>query len=252
MRITFLGTGAAGGVPLYGCLCPACTRAMNEPARVRRPCSALVETETTRILLDAGLMNLHSRFAAGNIDAIVLTHYHPDHVQGLFHLRWGVGPSIPVWSPPDEKGCADLYRNPGLLDFRHARKHTPFRIGDLKLTPLPLNHSKLTFGYAIEGPGGERFVYLTDTRGLPQDCIDFLQDWGEFDMALDCSFPPQPSPVNHNDWNMALQCIAQTAPRRTWLTHLGHELDAWLMARQEAMPKNIGVAFDELVVRNMA
>ncbi len=248
MRIAFLGTGAAGGVPLYGCHCPACTRAMNEPSRVRRPCCALVETETTRILLDAGLMNLHSRFAAGNIDAIVLTHYHPDHVQGLFHMRWGVGPSIPVWSPPDEKGCADLYRNPGLLDFRHASKLKPLNIGDIELTPLPLNHSKMSFGYAIESPTGERFAYLTDTNGLPKESIDFLKAWGRYDMALDCSFPPQENPVNHNDWDMAMNCIAQAGPRHTWLTHLSHELDAWLMAQNSAMPAGVDVASDDLVV----
>ena len=90
MRINFLGTGAAGGVPLFGCTCVACERARLDPVFVRRPCSALIESGNTRILLDAGLTDLHERFNPGELDAIVLTHFHPDHVQGLFHLRWGV------------------------------------------------------------------------------------------------------------------------------------------------------------------
>jgi phosphoribosyl 1,2-cyclic phosphate phosphodiesterase len=36
----------------------------------------------------------------------LLTHYHLDHVQGLFPLRWGVGAPIPVYGPPDDAGCA--------------------------------------------------------------------------------------------------------------------------------------------------
>jgi len=167
MRLTFLGTGAAGGVPLYGCDCPACERARHDSRYVRRPCSALLESGDTRILLDADLTNLRERYPPGTLSAIVLTHYHPDHVQGLFHLRWGAGDAIPVMGPPDSAGCADLYRNPGLLRFQDLRKFEPLNIGPLRLTPLALIHSKPTFGYAIEAPGGERFAYLTDTAELP-------------------------------------------------------------------------------------
>ncbi len=56
---------------------------------------------------------------------MLLTHYHPDHVQGLFHLRWGCGESIPVYGPKDPQGCADLYRHPGVLDFQVPLK--PFK-----------------------------------------------------------------------------------------------------------------------------
>lgn len=230
MRVSFLGTGAAGGVPRYGCSCAACARAQRDFRHVRRPCSALIESGATRILLDAGLTDLHERFAPGDLHAIVLTHFHPDHVQGLFHLRWGEGARIPVYGPPDSEGCADLYRHPGLLEFHALSKFQPMALGDLTLTPLPLIHSKPTLGYAIASSDGSRFAYLTDTLGLPPRTEDFLIAWQAHGLALDCSYPPQAEPKNHNDWNTALALIGRVRPERAWLTHISDGLDAWLLA----------------------
>lgn len=249
MRLTFLGTGAAGGVPRYGCACPACARARQDPRCVRRPCSALVEAGDTRILIDAGLTDLHERFPPGSLTAIVLTHYHPDHVQGLFHLRWGVARPIPVHGPPDPEGCADLYRNPGLLDFRALAAFQPLALGALRLTPLPLAHSKPTFGYAIESTDGGRIAYLTDTRGLPPQTQAFLDGWGDFELVLDCSFPPGGNLRNHNDWDAALAIVAALRPRHTWLTHIDHALDAWLLENSVVLQRHLSLGRDGLVIR---
>ncbi|MCP5157879.1 MAG: phosphonate metabolism protein PhnP [Gammaproteobacteria bacterium] len=228
MRITFLGTGDAGGVPLYGCDCLVCQRARAVVDFRRRPCTALLEADKTRILLDAGLTDLTERFPPGYLSAIALTHFHPDHVQGLFHLRWGIGASIPVYAPPDAEGCADLYKNHGLLEFRQLAKFEPITVGTLTLTPLPLIHSKVTFGYAIEDSSGQRFAYLTDTVGLPPRTLAFLGDWQPDLLTLDCSHPPHSDPPrNHNDLARALQLIESLAPTTVWLTHISHELDVW-------------------------
>lgn len=248
MRITFLGTGDAGGVPLYGCDCPACARARTLPHFRRGPCTALVESGETRVLIDAGLNDLAERFPPGSLSAIVLTHFHPDHVQGLFHLRWGRGAPIPVHAPPDSEGCADLYKNHGLLEFRRLAKFDPVVIGDLTLTPLPLIHSKPTFGYAIEDGAGDRFAYLTDTLGLPPRTEEFLMQWEAGDLAIDCSHPPQPDPRNHNDLTRALEIVDRVKPQRAWLIHIGHEIDAWLLASGAEFPADVSVAQDGSIV----
>lgn len=245
MRITFLGTGDAGGVPLYGCDCSACTRARAVADFRRRPCTALVEAGDTRILLDAGLTDLTERFPPGSLTAIVLTHFHPDHVQGLFHLRWGVGAPIPVFAPPDSEGCADLYKNRGLLDFRRLAKFAFFEIGDLRIVPVPLIHSKVTFGYAIEDGKGARFAYLTDTAGLPPATESFLGDWKPDAIALDCTEPPrQEPPRNHNDLTRAFEIAGSLEPTTIWLTHVSHSLDAWLLTSGLQLPAGIGLAQD--------
>jgi phosphoribosyl 1,2-cyclic phosphate phosphodiesterase len=244
MRITFLGTGDAGGVPLYGCDCPLCARARAIPDFRRHPCTALVEAGATRILLDAGLTDLSERFPPGSLTAIVLTHFHPDHVQGLFHLRWGIGASIPVYGPPDSEGCADLYKNHGLLDFRKLSKFDPLTIGNLKLTPLPLIHSRPTFGYAIEDGAGHRFAYLTDTAGLPPRTEAFLIHQEIGDLAIDCTHPPGAAARNHNNLEQALSIIERIAPERAYLTHIGHEMDVWLEKNAANLPPRVAVARD--------
>ena len=253
MKITFLGTASAGGVPRFGCTCAACVRARIDHNFKRRPCSALIEHDNTCILIDAGLMDLHECFTPEELDAIVLTHFHPDHVQGLFHLRWGRGTPIAVYTPPDRDGCADLYKNPGILKFSTLHKFQTIQVGTLRFTPLPLTHSKITFGYAIEDQYGTRFAYLTDTIGLPDETVNFLKLWGVFDMAIDCSHPPTAKPRNHNDWMRAHHCAQQTGARITWLTHIDHELDAWIIQHHPKLPPHIRLAQDgECIVWNQS
>ena len=52
MKLTFLGTGTSVGVPAIGCTCRTCQS--KDPHDKRQRCSALIETENTRILIDTG------------------------------------------------------------------------------------------------------------------------------------------------------------------------------------------------------
>ena len=248
MRLSFLGTGSTSAPPLYGCECAVCTEARANPQMRRRPASALVEAGEMRLLIDAGLTDLAERFSTGDFPALLLTHFHPDHVQGLFHLRWGVGKRLPVYCPPDSEGCADLYKNPGLLEFRPVRKFEAFHVGPVSVTPVPLIHSKVTLGYCIES-GDSRVAYLTDTAGLPPKTEAFLRDWLPTALAIDCSHPPRATPLkSHNDVTLALAAIAAVRPQRAWLTHIGHELDAWLKDNGHALPPRVFVARDGDVI----
>ncbi|GAA0690444.1 phosphonate metabolism protein PhnP [Marinobacterium maritimum] len=248
MKLTFLGTGDVRQVPVYGCDCPACSAARQNGSLRRKPCSALFELGDQRMLIDGGLTDLAERFAPGDLHAILLTHYHVDHVQGLFHLRWGLNDSIPVYGPDDRDGCADLLKHPGILDFRPPlQPFKPFMLGEVQVTPLPLQHSKPTFGYLFEH-GGRRIAYLTDTVGLPEDTARFLEDFDELEMVIDCSQPPRPEPPrNHNDLNLVVAVHQRLQPKSTWLTHIGHEMDAWIMDHE--LPAGLSVARDGETIR---
>ena len=249
MRLTLLGTGDARQVPVYGCECPACVRAHTDDRWRRQPCCALIECGDQRWLIDSGLLNLTERFPPRSFNGILQTHYHADHAQGLLHLRWGQGLVIPVHGPVDPEGLADVYKHPGILDFSQPFEAFETRtFGTLSVTALPLLHSKPTLGYLLEGEG-RHIAYLTDTVGLPPATTEFLQRQPLDVLVLDCSMPPQPqAPRNHNDLNLALQCIGELQPASAVLTHVGHTLDAWLMEQRGELPGNVSLGFDGCVV----
>ena len=164
-------------------------------------------------------------------------------MQGLFHLRWGLNHSILVYGPDDQNGCADLFKHPGILAFQSPlQPFEPIQFGDLTVTPLPMIHSKPTLGYLFEYQN-QRLAYLTDTVGLPDTVIELLVAKPIDTLVIDCSRPPQPKPPrNHNDLNLVVEIHQQVKPGRTVLTHIGHELDAWLM--ENGVPEGVVVGKD--------
>lgn len=243
MRLTFLGTGAAGGVPLWGCECTVCALARIDADFIRRPNCALVEAGDTRLLLDAGVMDVAERFPQGALSAILVTHFHVDHVQGLFHLRWGKG-NLDVYAPHDTEGCADLYKSPGPLKFKHLSKFDTFSVGDVKITPVPLVHSKPTLGYCIEHDGA-RLAYLSDCRELPTVSAKYLTEWQPHIICLDCTYPPGTAGQrNHFDLPEAISLSENFPDSDIVLMHVGHRLDEWLMTHSDALPGRVVLGRD--------
>jgi phosphoribosyl 1,2-cyclic phosphate phosphodiesterase len=251
MRLTLLGSGDARQVPVYNCDCAACDSARVYPQRRRGPCCALIECGEQCWLIDSGLTDLAERFPPHSLSGILQTHYHADHAQGLLHLRWGQGLTIPVHGPADPLGLADLYKHPGILDF--SKPFAAFerrKLGELRVTALPLNHSKPTFGFLFEEQRSagtpRRIAYLTDTLGLPTASAAHLRAGGALDvLVLDCSVEPQPQPPhNHNDLTRALEVIEQLQPGEAVLTHIGHSFDTWLLDHPDALPPGVSLAAD--------
>jgi phosphoribosyl 1,2-cyclic phosphodiesterase len=116
----------------------------------------LIETATTRVLIDCGHTKRHliGAFTQANIemeqiDAVLLTHDHIDHVSQLKLFK-----TNPVYSP------VDLYERP---DAVKAVPGQIFKIGDLTVTPVGLSHdASMTVGYVLSD-ADERLVYITDT-----------------------------------------------------------------------------------------
>jgi phosphoribosyl 1,2-cyclic phosphate phosphodiesterase len=193
--------------------------------------------------LDAGQLDLCERYPSGTLDGIFLTHFHPDHVQGLFHLRWGIGNTLPVYTPPDNEGCLDLYKHSGILDFMPQRKFERFTLADMEVTPVPLLHSRPTFGYVFK-QADECIAYLTDTKGLSPGTASFLADRSLDLMVIDCSYVPGSEEMGYNNFDDVLMIDKLVQPKHIVLTHIGHGLDIWLMDNRHRLPSHITVGKD--------
>jgi phosphoribosyl 1,2-cyclic phosphate phosphodiesterase len=173
---------------------------------------------------------------------------------GMFHMRWGRGKSIPVHCPRDKTGCADLYKHSGLFNFEPFKKiFTPVIVNShqpqLTVTALPLNHSKETLGFGIEADGN-KLAYLCDTKGLPVETLRFLIQWRPDAIIIDCTFAPD-SPdetSNHNSYTDVLdireKLLQHEVAPTFWLTHIGHDMDEFLINEWSILPSNVFVAED--------
>ena len=245
LKFIFLGTGSVKAAPVYGCECAVCQRALVNTDYRRHPACGVFEVNGVRLLIDAGYQNLEQKFPPGSLDAVLLTHFHMDHVQGLFPMRWGMGETIPVFSPDDPAGCDDLFKSPGIFDF--SQKSLPFEtltFQGVKITPVPLVHSKLTMGYVIEADG-KRLAYLCDSGTLRRDVVTYLQTHPIDLMILDCDQPPlENAPRNHNDLTRALEVYEQVKPKQLLLTHISHNLDEYFMHNPDCLPENVHIGYD--------
>lgn len=250
MKLTMLGTGNAQGIPVYGCHCPICERARICTEYRRRTHSAFLEAAGLRILIDAGPADLHTRFPPEKVDGIFITHFHIDHFEGLFQLRWGDGAPIPVYAPKPKKSLgAKPLKSSEQLDFQKpVSAFDIIDLGALRVTALPLNHGPKTFGYLFESDG-KSIAYLTDTCGLPPTTEAYLKQSPPDLMVIDTCHPPSPKKHNgHNDLSLSLDIHRRLGVPQTLLTHISHELDNWFLENGVDLPKGVVIAVDGMEV----
>jgi ribonuclease BN (tRNA processing enzyme) len=138
--------------------------------------SYLVEAAGYRLILDLGngsLSALQRHIGLYDVDAVVLTHLHPDHWIDLCqylvarkYARHRAVPVLPVYAPAGaadrvgaaygEKGAAD-----GVFDFRTLNEGS-FDLGPLRVTTHVVNHPVETYAVRVEH-GGRTLVYSSDT-----------------------------------------------------------------------------------------
>ena len=233
-RFTFMGSGTSRGVPMMGCHCETCASA--DPCDRHLRSSGYIEAEDgTAILIDCGpdLREESLREGISRLDAVLLTHTHADHLDGLDDLQGFtqcMRCSLPFYASPEmlrvvhqRFGYVDkLRRRPDgsirwtvpQLDFREVT--APFAIGGHAVTPLPIWHGgQLITGYRIGS-----MAYVCDCSGIPEGTYPLLE--GLSDLVIDAlRWRPHDT---HFCISQAEEQIARIRPARAWLTHLTHDV----------------------------
>ena len=238
-------------MPTIGCSCKVCKS--HDPRDRRTRCSAMVETEQTRIVIDCGpdFREQMLRQEFRKIDAVLVTHSHYDHVGGMDDLRpfcqFG---DINVYSDSiSEKSlrsmmpyCFVEHPYPGVpkISLHDIHPHQELKINELTVIPLQVMHDKLPIlGYKIG-----RLAYITDMKTIPEGEIDYLQDIDYLVVnALRFTKPHH----SHMLVDEALEFARKTSAKQVFLTHMCHDI-VLIVEANAALPQGVQLAYDGLSV----
>ena len=255
MRVTMLGCGHSGGVPLIGCDCAICTS--KNPKNTRKRVSILIEVNNINILVDTS-PDLHQQALDNNIrriDAVLYTHDHADHTHGIDELRsfnYLSGKEIPVFS---NESTLNLLKQRFSYVFKEKPENLWFRpclmphvisggevanfgVLGVPVTAFRQGHGKgETLGFRI----GD-FAYSTDVDFIPETSFEALA--GVKFWIVDCL--RYTKSYSHSNLEQTLQWIARVKPERAVLTHMSHEVDYDELKAQ--LPPHIEPGYDGLTL----
>ncbi len=254
LKITLLGTGTSSGVPVLGCDCEVCRSSRPKDKRFR--CAAMVETESTRILIDAGpdiRMQL-LRVPFRKLDGVLLTHIHYDHVGGIDDLRgfcvygdiniYGdelvtsiLPHTMPYCFPADPKL---LYPGAPKLSLHTVEPHHEYRIGDISFMPVRVMHDKMPIlGYRFG-----KFAYITDMKSMADEEYEYLD--GVEVLVVNALRFDKPH-HSHQLVGDAIRVARRIGAKQGYLTHVTHQIGLHEEANKR-LPVGFQFAYDTLEI----
>ena len=247
MKLTFLGTGTSCGVPVIGCQCKVCQSA--DPKDKRTRCSALVESETTRILIDCGpdfrQQILPQPFR--KIDGILITHSHYDHMGGMDDIRpYCQFGAINVYADTLAKQsmlqmlpyCFAENRYPGVpaIGLHEIFPHQPLHIGDLEIIPIQVMHGKLPIlGYRIG-----KLTYITDMKTIDDGELKYIE--GTELLVVNALRFDKPHHA-HQLMDDAIAFARKVGAKHTLIIHVCHDVGLHQEVNKR-LPEGIDLAYD--------
>jgi phosphoribosyl 1,2-cyclic phosphate phosphodiesterase len=251
MKCTILGCGGSLGVPQLLCECYVCTS--TNPKNKRTRSSIYLEYGNTKILVDTSpdFKQQVLTYGIKQIDAILYTHAHSDHISGIDDIR-------PIVAHYSNK--IDAYLNAQTYDgikgtFEYIFKtkgpvykpvlvptiienYSKFTVGDIDIITFEQDHGAMdSLGFRF----GD-LAYSTDFKELPKKSLKALE--GIDTWIIDClryAWAP-----THLFYERTLDYIEQIKPKRAILTHMAHDIDYEEL--KKILPTYVEPAYDGMVI----
>lgn len=231
MKLRILGCGTSSGVPRIGNDWGACDP--TEPRNRRTRASILIETATTRILVDTSPDLREQLLAAdvADVDAVIWTHDHADHCHGLDDLRQlyhARGAPVIAYARGDTLGSLRA-RFAYAFDGRDGYPPTvegrvlpdTLAIGDIIVAVIDQPHGSITSAGLRFTSGGRTIAYSTDFHELTPGMASLFAGC---DLWVVDALRHRPHPT-HPHLGLTLGWIDQVKPGAAILTHMDQSMD---------------------------
>jgi phosphoribosyl 1,2-cyclic phosphate phosphodiesterase len=190
------------------------------------------------------------RETVGIVHAVLYTHEHADHLMGLDDLRlmqFYLGGAVPLFCEPHveqrirqsfdyafrERQLTHAGAAPRLAFHRISTE--PFEVLGTTVVPIRMTHGPQ---FEVLGFRFGNVAYCTDTNGIPPDQRRLL---GGLDVLVLGALRWRPH-ATHFSLDEAIGLVREVRPKRTYFTHLSHELDYG--STNAALPPGMELAYD--------
>jgi len=251
IKVTFLGTGTSIGVPVITCDCPVCLSPDQHDKRMRT--SAMLEVNGMTFVIDCGpdfrIQMLRENVT--NLDAVIFTHEHRDHIAGLDDVRafnYVLNKRIDIYGT---QRVMDAIRTEFPYIFSETRyfgapqltihdiTDKPFEINGIEFIPIQVMHDKLP----VTGFRVGDFTYITDASFISD--VEMEKIRGSRVIVLNAL--RNSKHVSHFSVSEAVGILTKLEPEAAFLTHLSHFVGLHEEVNRK-LPPNIRLAYDGLTV----
>lgn len=249
MKVTLLGTGTSQGVPVIGCSCEVCRSMDYRDKRLR--VSVHIKLDGKSFVIDTGpdFRQQMLRENISQLDAVLLTHSHKDHIAGLDDIRafnFLQQRDMPVYGTNAtlQQLRTEFYyafeetRYPGTPQIQLMTiDEQPFHAHEIPIVPLPVMHLRMpVLGFRIGG-----FSYITDANYISPETMNRLE--GTEVLVLN-ALQKEPH-ISHFTLQEAVEVAKKVGARQTYFTHISHKLGLHKVIEKE-LPNSIALGFDGL------
>ena len=256
VRVTVLGCGSSGGVPLIGERWGQCDP--HEPKNRRRRASILIEVGETAVLVDTGpdlraqINDLNRGEGKLRLNAVLFTHEHADHVAGMDDLRflaYGQGSQIQGYAKARCRAAIERRFDYIVKGLEGPRLSYPpilslndwpdlMQVGSMEIHTWEQEHGDIT----TQGVRVGQFAYSTDVSNLSDAVLDNLHG---IDTWIVGCIRKEPHP-SHAHLDRIIEWAERVQPRQLFFTHMTGLMDYHSWNAQT--PKNMNCAHDGQVL----
>ena len=241
------------GVPMIRCQCEVCQS--KDPRDQRLRSSIYLQSSDRSWVVDTGaefrIQVLREKIR--NLDAVLYSHSHADHIMGFDDLRrFGSteGGAIPIYASKEtmqnlEKCFAYAFngtsRYPSYVLPEPHLIEGPFSLGETEIHPVRVAHgSAHVLGFLFRQGERSLAAYLSDCKTVAPDGLRILEGIETLILGTPCR-RKHPTHMNMVE-GLALAKLLRA--QRTYFTHLSHDFGH--AATQKELPENTFLAYDGL------